>query len=60
MNIMAMGRGLEKEKFVRPEEEVQREIAQEQKALQQQALQQQAAQTAGKIAEQESAASQVQ
>jgi hypothetical protein len=60
MNIMAMGRGLEKEKFVRPEEEVQKEIAAEQQALQQQALQQQAAQTAGKIAEQESAASQVQ
>jgi hypothetical protein len=60
MNIMAMGRGLEKEKFVRDETEVQQEIQAEQKALQAQALQQQAAQTAGKIAEQDSAANQSQ
>ncbi len=55
MNIMAMGRALEKEKFVRSEEDVQAEIAREQQALQQQALQQQAVQTAGKIVEQDNA-----
>lgn len=52
MTIMAMGRGLDKSKFVRPEQEVQQEIQAERQQLQQMQLQQQAAQTAGKIAEQ--------
>lgn len=53
MAIMAMGRGLDKGKFVKPEDQVQKEIAAEQQQMQQLALQQQAAQTAGKIAEQQ-------
>ncbi len=51
MNIMAMGRALDKDKFVKSEAQFQQEQKERQEQLQQQQLQQQAAQTAGKIAE---------
>ena len=54
MTIMAMGRGLDKSRFVRPEEEVRAEIQAEIQQQQQLMMQQQAAQTAGKIAENQS------